>query len=451
MKRCAVILIAFAVGVSGYAAPGVRDLSQPTTITNPGSYRVVRNFGALFGSSLIVDADHVTLDLNGFQISQLSHFSGAPAAIEQKAGRRNLTVRNGSVSAASGHGILAPGFGTRIEGVTAHGCALTAVLVGPGASVEDLVAVSNAAPALAAGDGAVVHGLIAYGNTLAATGAIVRLGAYSRIREAVLHGNTASGSGAGLILGPGSSADGVAVTGGGSTGGAWDAIRVEGNGATLPGSALRAGAAHGIRAQTEATGIRAVGAISIEESAVGEIESIGGSAIGIQTETDASLSAVLVAGGSAGPDIGIRCLQPAVVRDSVAANTLGDGFVGSLGVHFRESLAAVNGGRGFVLVNQSAAVSCLSVGNGDDVSAGAEAGFATTSDLNVLEDNHAWRNWRGYVVGGAGNLLIGNSSGGHQTFDYGPVGATNSAGALYAPATDQPYFTSDNPWANFDL
>src|SRR5437899_5686747 len=89
---------------SGPPAPGMKTLQQieprspisalPLTITNSGSYYLTATFSNAVGDAITVDADDVTIDLNGFALI------GGPfssSAVYVPSDHRHITVRNGSV------------------------------------------------------------------------------------------------------------------------------------------------------------------------------------------------------------------------------------------------------------------------------------------------------------------------------------------------------------------
>jgi hypothetical protein len=77
--------------------PGVtQNPNGGFTITLPGSYYLTASFGVSTGSGIVVEADYVTLDLNGMNIySYASPASGA--GVEVPLYRKGLTVRNGFI------------------------------------------------------------------------------------------------------------------------------------------------------------------------------------------------------------------------------------------------------------------------------------------------------------------------------------------------------------------
>ena len=82
-----------------YGGEGRIPIWEGTTITEPGYYILTRDISFLGGGSgILIDADDVVLDLNGFTIS--NNVQSAGYAVRIAAGRINVTVRNGRLSDA---------------------------------------------------------------------------------------------------------------------------------------------------------------------------------------------------------------------------------------------------------------------------------------------------------------------------------------------------------------
>lgn len=97
-QTAAVVLVLFAIAAGRAAAEeGLRQIDGPTVITEPGSYVVTRSFSS--GPPAIeVQADAVTIDLNGKSLTSLFEsdviwISGPPGGLVA-----GVTVRNGHLS-----------------------------------------------------------------------------------------------------------------------------------------------------------------------------------------------------------------------------------------------------------------------------------------------------------------------------------------------------------------
>src|SRR6187399_3008396 len=90
-----------ALAVAGCACAALPALAAPRVInacqaiTEPGSYVVNRNLQAT-GDCLVIAADFVTIDLDGFVISGSGVGNGVGSAV--LVGRRSINVRNGVIT-----------------------------------------------------------------------------------------------------------------------------------------------------------------------------------------------------------------------------------------------------------------------------------------------------------------------------------------------------------------
>jgi hypothetical protein len=99
MSRCSRPLVAAfaflsctALAPAAYAAP--QGINNCRTITQPGSY-VLRDNLAASGDCLVIQADFVTIDLDGFVIAG----NGTGAGItDRNVAQRGITVRNGTIA-----------------------------------------------------------------------------------------------------------------------------------------------------------------------------------------------------------------------------------------------------------------------------------------------------------------------------------------------------------------
>jgi hypothetical protein len=107
----------------------------PYHVTEPGSYRLIGpvtapaltpngfNLGRL--EAILIEADDVSLDLNGFTVrgggvDQNTAPAGTPA-IRGGSNIRAAAVRNGVVVSEEGRGITLAGIGSVVEGIRYHG------------------------------------------------------------------------------------------------------------------------------------------------------------------------------------------------------------------------------------------------------------------------------------------------------------------------------------------
>jgi len=91
----AVIRIDQASAKAGDVTPGDAP-GFPVTITRPGSYRLTSNLRSPSAVAIQIDADGVTLDLNGFAIIGTYVFEDSPGAISGN-NRRHVRIHNGTI------------------------------------------------------------------------------------------------------------------------------------------------------------------------------------------------------------------------------------------------------------------------------------------------------------------------------------------------------------------
>jgi hypothetical protein len=88
--------------------PGVRPVTRPTTITESGSYVLIRDIAIREpGTAIVIAADNVSLNLNGHALVGPGNKQGVGIGIE---GVSSVSVHNGTIA----------GFGTGIRVASAH-------------------------------------------------------------------------------------------------------------------------------------------------------------------------------------------------------------------------------------------------------------------------------------------------------------------------------------------
>ncbi len=92
--------------VVAVAVDGVIEVSGPTNIEKPGSYRLTQNIEATSGTAIRVLVSDVSLDLNGFTISYTGQSSADGISVSPDV--RNVEIRNGGITGFSRHGIFFP-------------------------------------------------------------------------------------------------------------------------------------------------------------------------------------------------------------------------------------------------------------------------------------------------------------------------------------------------------
>jgi len=117
----------------------------PLIITQPGSYQLIGNMTvAAATNAIIIQADNVVLDLNGFTVrGNGAVAAGIAGIVATPASARSITVKNGSVYAFAGHGISLAGRGHLVADVKAEGNASDGIFVSQASSVEHCTATGN--------------------------------------------------------------------------------------------------------------------------------------------------------------------------------------------------------------------------------------------------------------------------------------------------------------------
>jgi hypothetical protein len=82
--------------------------SVPTTISQPGLYCLKRDlsYGRISGAAVTVEANNVTVDLNGFRLGGAAAGTATFAAGIYATDRRNITIRNGTIRAFRNNVVL---------------------------------------------------------------------------------------------------------------------------------------------------------------------------------------------------------------------------------------------------------------------------------------------------------------------------------------------------------
>ncbi|MCC6678119.1 MAG: right-handed parallel beta-helix repeat-containing protein [Phycisphaerales bacterium] len=128
--------------------------SLPYTISTQGSYVLTGDLIGVAGQhGIVVNADNVTIDLNGFSIA------GVPSSLDgiNAVGfRENLTVRNGLIRDWGGNGMQSNTAQCRVENVIAIGNGAQGIDVGGSSVITGCVAQGNGFDGINSGGGAII-------------------------------------------------------------------------------------------------------------------------------------------------------------------------------------------------------------------------------------------------------------------------------------------------------
>lgn len=132
------------------------------SITQPGSYYLTGNVTGEVGKhGILIAADGVTIDLNGFTLTGVpGAFSGVGHSVSSY---RNVTVRNGTAT-GWGNGVAITGAGNRVEGVRVSDNVGIGILLSINGIVESCTATDNGTNGISVGNGCVVRGCTSYSN-----------------------------------------------------------------------------------------------------------------------------------------------------------------------------------------------------------------------------------------------------------------------------------------------
>jgi hypothetical protein len=123
--------------------PGTPISSLPFTIDSPGYYYLTRNLASFSGQHISIDADNVTLDLNGFTLFNVQASSDGIASVNVNVTYESLTVRNGVISNWA-NGISLPNFVSSVfEDLRVTHNSNTGIYIGSGNVVRRTVVTYN--------------------------------------------------------------------------------------------------------------------------------------------------------------------------------------------------------------------------------------------------------------------------------------------------------------------
>jgi len=148
---------------SGPPAPVMKSLDQieprtpiasaPFTITQPGSYYLTTNLNVTSGNAITINANQVTLDLNGYTISSVEAApTGVGILLANPAGSSDITLRNGHITGSvtnngdtySGHGFASGVSYTanvpnnvRVSDVSVSGCLTNGIFLSTGSTTVE--------------------------------------------------------------------------------------------------------------------------------------------------------------------------------------------------------------------------------------------------------------------------------------------------------------------------
>jgi hypothetical protein len=151
-----VSLAALAGLASTLAAAAPQAIATCQMINQPGSYVVDKNLTAA-GDCIVIAADFVTLDLDGFVITGNGK-SGAGVSELRGQPFRGITVRNGTITGFAQAILLTKSTGATVERIHATANADHAISLGDMATVRSSVAIANGHDGIRVGQRGLVTG-----------------------------------------------------------------------------------------------------------------------------------------------------------------------------------------------------------------------------------------------------------------------------------------------------
>jgi len=446
--------------------------SLPFTISQPGSYVLNGNLTGSSGDGITIQADNVSIDLNGFTLSGAGGISGISEGPTSPT-RQGWTVRNGTIANWQNSAI----FGQHLINSTFEDLKLAgngisgkeALRADRAITVRNVKATDNHGNGIALGAHAQVSDCsveVFYPNTTGIVGAD-----QSTIRDCTVTGNLASGS-SGISAGDGSEVSHSTVR---SMGGLGIAA---GTGGTIADCTAEGGAGGGIQISPFGT--------------VRGCTAVFNGGIGIQTFNDATVEDCVAngngSGGGNGSTFGVLVNgDNSIIRGCTANNNgvAGNGggiFINGKGSTLENCSTSGNTVFGISTFDNTTVRECNASNNGlDEIEAGsrnliencvvdgftgsgpgpgdgilvgsnnvirgctaqnnAGSGIHITGTNNRVESNHAlFNSLAGIKVDSGSNVVVLNSASANSpNYDV-------AAGNQYSPAA--PVSGATNPWAN---
>jgi parallel beta-helix repeat protein len=402
------------------------DANSDIIISSAGSYYMSTNLtvGKTRTYGIYIDADDVTLDLNGFNIVGVPGDEG----IRIKSGRDRATLRNGTIRGCDYgvHCYPSPDIpeGCLFEQLTVSDCVFYGIYAGAGSRILDCRAHDNEGAGIYAGSASTIDGCVVKdnkGNGIYAAHSV-------SIGGCTVYGNQ---SNYGIRTGDGATIDRCTVRNNEVI-----AAIYTGKGATVNECAAYTNVAQQAIRVGDGSTVRNCSAID------NVYDGLTGSS-GIKAESGCTVIGC-TASGNTNTDS-----QPTVNK--------GTGISVYVGSTVKDCAARANQGDGILVVGD-----CLVTGNTCDdngVGDSTGAGIHATTSNNRIDGNNVTDNDTGIDVDGTGNLVVRNSAAGN-TINYDIV-PTNKVGMIISPADcwiisgdsgggfSLGTLASDSPWVNF--
>ena len=383
--------------------PRVPISSLPFTISNPGSYYLTTNLTDVAGTNgIIVEADGVSIDLQGFALSGSGGFSASSSGIYTGlATRNNLEVRNGTIRNWAFDGIRAlSANNSRFENLRIYNNADEGLNIGDSCTVQKCEVQGNGGIGMYISDSSVIKDCTSVSNVSygidASENCVIEDCVVSLNRDFGIAGYT---------------------------------------GMTVRGCSV---------INNQDAGILTAGYSTVVDCTVTTNGQTGNFKHGIFTGPYSTVSRCTVVGNYGD---GIYAQDGSTVEDCTSGLNATNGIRVGIGSTVRNCTVRLNGDDGIEVPNDCLVLENHCSGNGQTTATGA--GIHTTVAGNRIEGNSVIFNKRGLWIDGALNLVIRNSS------RYNPdgTGAANfvvTSGNILGPTNtlSAGVLTNSNPWAN---
>ena len=387
------------------------DATSLFKITQPGSYYLAGNINGVAGKhGIVIAADGVTLDLNGFVL--LGIFQSLAGVTTTSGFDRNIVVKNGTIRNWNGGGV----------DFTSHGAI--------SCRLSDLTVSGNAGHGIRAWESTIVSNCTAFLNSPTGIEAqsactIVNCTASSNLN----HGITAS--------------NGCTLTNCASNNNTGTGI-ITGNACTVSACSAHGNFSSGIIAGDDGTlshctasgnigiyGIKAGINSTLTNCTASNNSHSGTTSYGILTGDACTVDACTASGNTStnaahtgNTGMGIFASGGSTVKNCTASGNTGDGIQASFHSQITGNTCNFNGAFS---------------GNG--------AGIHIMGDGNRIDSNNVTLNDRGLDVDGTANCIIRNTAQ-SNTANYAAIASGNTVGPVIGI---QNPVTGTNPWANFSF
>lgn len=442
--------------VSAANTPG--DADSVFKITKPGRYVLAGDVvGVAAKHGIEIEASHVTLEMNGFQIrgvgGSLSGIDGNGTGPGSPTSASYVTLRNGVITAWGSNGVSANNAGAWIiEEVKFAGNTGTGITVNSGTVFTRCYFYSNSLDGcqtsnhvefyycFASQNGG--HGYAAGSDSAfvnceagsnAGSGIVVPLG--GRVTGCT----TTLNNSLGIILGDGGSVDNCHVDsnlGGGiivGKGGNVSRCAVNGNGTTT--------AHHGILARLYSTTTGTTANVT-------DCISTSNTGLGVQTSGGTMRGCMAEANGAGG----LSMLDRGVIAECTAKGNTGIGIYGNQSVAILHCTSGANTTHGIQVSDDCIVRGNTCDSNGSAVANGAginivDQGFPFFNSDNRIEENNCSDNDYGIQVLDTANLIIRNTCTTNSVGNYNII-AGNTKGTIFVVGGAD--ITTSNSYANFE-